>query len=350
MPSDAQASAEPPSVEPPPFVDAQAFDLPPAFVETPRLEPRADAASPAGDDDPRGTPVPPAIDIGIDTDAELVAPAFEVIERDTRATEAELAPGPAFYTEPPTFVGTLSVDSTTRAPTDVYLGTEPPPTIASGVELPPEHDDPAGSVTIATDRAEESAPSAALAAAPSEGAHAGESAEPGHVPNGVANGVAVAPEPANRIQPPAAPAPPPPSAPVPQVPGLVLIETDTPIRYVYWELATSGLGTPHWIHVVSHTPTPGGDTERHERHFPVHRQLGALRLEGVPPQAVLRARLTHANDAHPLVVAGAVRPRAPGAEPFEIRYTPHPSAKPEALASRAQALLERASPVYWDNI
>jgi hypothetical protein len=297
-------------------------------------------AAHGADDDAAVTPVLPAI--GLDTSAELVAPTFDVIERDVRATEAatELPPAPPFYTEPPTPVGRLSVDSETPPHPGDSLETEPPP-LAWEVELPPET-----SFTIAADPDAASGPTAVSA----EGVRAGERSEPGHMPNGVVNGIALASEAPNPILPLAAPAPPQPSALPPQVPGLVLIETDTPIRYVYWELATSGLGTPHWIHVVSHTPTARGDTERHERRFPVHRQLGALRLEGVPRQAVLRARLTHANDAHPIVVAGAVRPCAPGAEPFEIRYTPHASAKPEALASRAQPLLERASPVYWDNI
>jgi hypothetical protein len=62
---------------------------------------------------------------------------------------------------------------------------------------------------------------------------------------------------------------------------------------------------------------------------------------------VLRARLTDSSDGRPLVVAGAVRPREAG--PFEVRFSPHPSAKPDALATRAQPLLEGASPVYWDG-
>src|SRR5690606_34160149 len=137
---------------------------------------------------------------------------------------------------------------------------------------------------------------------------------------------------------------------LPRVPGLLLIETDSPIRYIYWELAGAGPATPHWIHVVSHTPTGRGGTERRERRIPVQRQLGALRLEGVPRHAVVRPHLTHApDDARPLVVAGAVRPRSPGAnEEFEVRYAPHAHAEPEALAGRARPLLERASPVYWD--
>lgn len=161
-----------------------------------------------------------------------------------------------------------------------------------------------------------------------------------------ANGVALPSSP----RPTAAISPPEPPTPLPRVPGLLLIETDTPVRYVYWELSATGLGSPHWIHVVTHTPTGHGDTERRERAFPVHRELGALRLEGVPRQAVVRAKLTHRpNDAQPLVVAGSVRPHARGGgEAFEVRYAPYAKAKPEALASRAEALLDRASPVYWD--
>jgi hypothetical protein len=137
--------------------------------------------------------------------------------------------------------------------------------------------------------------------------------------------------------------------PLPRVPGLLLIETDTRIRYIYWELAA--VGSPHWIHVVTHTPTGRGDTERRERRFPVHRQLGVLRLEGVPRQAVVRAKLTLApDDVCPLVVAGAVRPRSPASGgSFEVRYAPHGHAPPEALAGRAKPLLERANSVYWDS-
>jgi hypothetical protein len=162
-----------------------------------------------------------------------------------------------------------------------------------------------------------------------------------HATNGIANGVIPAPA---FAAPAAAP------APLPSVPGLLLIETDTPIRYIYWELATGEASSLHWIHVVTHTPTGRGDTERRERRFPVQRQLGALRLEGVPRQAVVRAKLTHdPDDARPLVVAGAVRPRSLGSESFEVRYAPHGKAAPEALAGRARPLLERASPVYWDS-
>jgi hypothetical protein len=76
-----------------------------------------------------------------------------------------------------------------------------------------------------------------------------------------------------------------------------------------------------------------------------------LRLEGVPRQAVVRAKLTLApDDVRPLVVAGAVRPRSlAGVGSFEVRYAPHGHATPEALAGRAKPLLERANPVYWDS-
>jgi hypothetical protein len=105
----------------------------------------------------------------------------------------------------------------------------------------------------------------------------------------------------------------------------------------------------HWVHIVTHTPNRGG-IERLERRFPIQNPLGALRLEGVPAHAVVRARLTQeANDARSLVVAGSVKPRARGAQSFEIRYIPHAHSRPEALATRAQPLLERASPIYWDR-
>jgi hypothetical protein len=300
---DAPYPAEAPaSAQPPPFVHAEPVDDAPASTEAwPHAEPPQSIQPPPFVDSPSSAAAPPSIEASdatsdgdtsvppptrLDDSAELVAPAFDVVERDIAA--------------------------------ELLDDSRPSPNSTAPIE----------------------------AELPASGEPNG---EPRHAPNGVANGVALDGDLANGAQ----PTPPPiePSAPLPQVPGLVLIETGTPIRYVYWELATAGLGAPpHWIHIVSHTATAHGNTERHERHFPVHRQLGALRLEGVPPQAVVRARLTQTNDSRPLVVAGAVRPRAPGAEPFEIRYSPQPSAKPETLASRAQPLLERASPVYWDDL
>jgi hypothetical protein len=141
--------------------------------------------------------------------------------------------------------------------------------------------------------------------------------------------------------------------PPPHSPQLLVIETDTPTAYVYWELArakTNGLSAdPYWICVVTHTPTHVG-SERQERRFPVHRARGALRLEGVPRHAVVRAALTRGDAANfsPLVVAGSVRTQQ-GLSPdaVEARFVPHPRANPLSVASRAVAQLEDASAVAW---
>jgi hypothetical protein len=325
-----------PSLEAPASVDvAPSADAPP-LDDGPPLDdaPALDDGPPLDDAEARSlseaiTSIPPAL--SPDVNAELVAPSFDVVDASVRPTEAVGQPPPAFYTEPPTSLGAMPPPGLETAPhPSVDLETEPPATIASQVELPP----PVGG---------EAARAAVSAAEPSH-----PSPEIPHALNGLSNGASVSVPPASGETFAEAGAGFESGSTLPHVPGLVLIETDTAVRYVYWELAAASLGAPHWIHVVSHTPTPHGDSERHERHFPVHRQLGALRLEGVPLHAIVRARLTLANDGRPLVVAGAVRPRAPGAGPFEIRYTPHPSAKPEALATRAQPLLERASAVYWD--
>ena len=135
--------------------------------------------------------------------------------------------------------------------------------------------------------------------------------------------------------------------PPPSAHGLVVIETDSPVRFVYWELVSAG--SPHWIHVVTHTPNPHGAALRRERRFPVQQHLGALRLEGVPRAAIVRAWLTRGAeaDARALVVASAVRPTQ--GEAFEVRFTPHGRQNPAPIASRARPALDRASPVYWDD-
>jgi hypothetical protein len=366
----------PPSAQPPPFIDAQTsaeasssfaasapapeaassprVSAPEALLPAPEAKSSPEAAaSPEAEGPPEATAVSlpaktitsvaPAAAISPDASAEQVAPTFDVVDHDEPVREAATElPAAGFYAEPPTMVSTVSLGSS--APRDpnahreaaASLETEPPPTIAGEVELPTS---PPGPEPL--DSSAPPGPQPPSNLQPSASAN-----EPAHSPNGLSNGFTLAAS-ANGVPP--APVPPPePSAALPHVPGLVLIETDTPIRYLYWELAASSPGAPHWIHVVSHTPTARGGTERRERRFPVHRPLGALRLEGVPPEAVVRARLTDANDTRLLVVAGAVRPRAPGAGPFEISYTPHPRARPEALATRAQPLLELASAVYWD--
>lgn len=140
--------------------------------------------------------------------------------------------------------------------------------------------------------------------------------------------------------------------PPPRAPGLVVIETGAPTAYVYWELAIASEPelnqAPCWISVVTHSPTKYG-SERHERQIPVFRSAGALRLEGVPTQAVLRAKLSReqASQAPPLAVASTVRASSLALADLEPRFTPHPRANPRPLARRATAHLEAASPVHW---
>jgi hypothetical protein len=349
------------------------------------------AAGPAPANDPAVAPEP--LVASVDAAAELVAPSFDTVER--QAAHADLSP---FPTEPPTLVGVVPLDLDTPVASNA-AESEPPATLAASVDwqiendsaasadvLPEEADatiwaaasaeladpapgavdamvdapagvadaHPASPEALAACAAEASTPIAPAAAADTVSTASAEPARAAaplgvelpasgaHGLNGVANGVT--PVSASALESSAA-AP----EPLPRVPGLLLIETDTPIRYIYWELAA--VGSPHWIHVVTHTPTGRGDTERRERRFPVHRQLGVLRLEGVPRQAVVRAKLTlAADDVCPLVVAGAVRPRSlANGGSFEVRYAPHGHATPEALAGRAKPLLERANPVYWDS-
>jgi hypothetical protein len=353
-------------------------------------------SEPARADDPGVAPGP--LVASVDAAAELVAPSFDTVER--QAAHADVSP---FPTEPPTLAGVVPLEVDTPVASDA-AESEPPATLAAGVDWQIENDSAASAdvvredavVTLwaaaspeladaapatgamdavsdasddvadahaasseelaacSADSAEVSttvAPAAAADTASSASAEpARAAAPPGVEPpasgalglNGVANGAAAI----------SAPLPESPAAapePLPRVPGLLLIETDTAIRYIYWELAA--VGSPHWIHVVTHTPTGRGDTERRERRFPVHRQLGVLRLEGVPRQAIVRAKLTLApDDVRPLVVAGAVRPRSLADDAsFEVRYAPHGHATPEALAGRAKPLLGRANPVYWDS-
>jgi hypothetical protein len=130
-----------------------------------------------------------------------------------------------------------------------------------------------------------------------------------------------------------------------------LIETGEPSRYLYWELArasAAGNGPePHWISVVAHTPR-GAGSERSEKRFAVLRGSGAVRLEGLSPLAVVRAKLSRADaEDAPLVVAGSVWARESaalaGAEP---RFLPHAGAEPASLAARAADHLADAAPIY----
>jgi tetratricopeptide repeat protein len=144
--------------------------------------------------------------------------------------------------------------------------------------------------------------------------------------------------------------PSPPAAP--RGPGLVAIESDVAGTYLYWELAAPAQASaePHWIVMVTYTPEEAGSARR-ERHFPIYQAEGALRVEGLPARAVLRAKLTRdpAPNARALVVASAVRlPHLSSTEQAEARFTPAVrSAEPKALARRALAHLENASAVYW---
>jgi hypothetical protein len=350
------------------------------------------AAEPAPGSDLPLAPEPPPV-ASVDAAAELVAPSFDTVER--QAAHADLSPFSAepFPTEPPTLVGVVPLELDASAAPSAP-DSEPPATLAVGVDWQIENDSAASADVIpevesplwaaaSADTADAApAPGAAVAPAisaepgpesPSESPAPAPEAHPADIVSAALTDAApaapssvepVAIEPAssaphgmNGVAPVVAPAAEPSAAgagaaapaPLPSVPGLLLIETDTPVRYIYWELAAPG--SPHWIHVVTHTPTGRGDTERCERRFPVHRQLGVLRLEGVPRQAVVRAKLTHApDDVRPLVVAGAVRPLSlAGGDSFEVRYAPHGKAAPEALAGRAKPLLERANPIYWDS-
>jgi hypothetical protein len=201
----------------------------------------------------------------------------------------------------------------------------------------------------------EAAPEAPVADAAPAGADAAPAAE---APPAAEPVLAVPEAPASA----AAPASAEPSAPLePRPAGLLLIETAELGRYLYWELArpsANGDGIePHWISVVAHTPR-GAGSERSEKRFPVLRGSGAVRLEGLSPLAVVRAKLSRgdAEDAIPLVVAGSVWAREiaglASAEPRFLPHdfrggTPHPErAEPAVLAARAADQLADAAPIY----
>jgi hypothetical protein len=373
----------PPSVRPPPFVDAPTGSEPAFEGAPPSAQPPAFVDAPTGSE------------LAFDGAPPSAQPPAFVHDAHPIDTLTERPSAPAFYTEPPTMVSTMALDRDTPPHPSVYLEPEHPPTIAAEADPALLRDagrfERADAEELRAAPAAESAPDAAqtvegasmaeppepssnepdthavdaVGAEPHPGsarsntepvpdrtpelaeptpAPLAANAPPSHAGNGgVSNGIQ------NGVEPLPVAAPLPPSPPAPKVPGLVLIETDTPLRYLYWELAASGVGAMHWLHIVTHTPNRGG-IERHERRFPIQQPLGALRLEGVPAHAVMRARLTRdADDARAVVVAGAVKPRTLGAPSFEIRYIPHAHSSPEALATRAQSLLERASPVYWDR-
>jgi tetratricopeptide repeat protein len=326
---------------------------------------------------------------------ELVAPAFGVAARAANASAS--APHTDFHTEPPTRVGPLSLDWETPVSPSVEplsqrgsdfgasimteLDTEPPQTETTGGEsAAPELELPAQALVealaaealtsslaslppIAEGLSAEPSLAEALAAepylsgppepVPSELVGLGEelstagaapanvlaAASSNGIMNSLPNGVLEAPRVASADEP-----------PMPDAPGLLLIETDSPLRYLYWELGNRASAATHWITVVTHAPGADGHSERRERQFPVHRKRGALRLEGVPRGAVIRAKLSpEPASERPLVVASSVRPRAASSADFEIRYTPHASLHPEAIALRARPSLDSALSVYWDD-
>jgi hypothetical protein len=331
--------------------------------------------------------VAPAPERADSAPGELMAPAFDVIERaasntlapdDDTSPISERAPADllgteppasAFYTEPPTMVGVrLPLESLTPSAPSAFPDTEPPATIAVGFDasstLPP------GPSLAKPEPVPVPAEPVPAEPAPIAAASSPEHAEPAGAPNGASmNGIhlgtdpsparpepsPIAAAPSAEREPPSvangtAPANEPPAPPLPEAPGLVLIETDSPTRYLYWEVAAAGLNSRFWIHVVTHVAGAHGEAERRERRFPVYRQQGVLRLEGVPARAVVRARLTRdADDTRSVVVAGAVKQQAPGASSvYHASYAPFAAARPELIAERAAALLDRASPVYWD--
>jgi tetratricopeptide repeat protein len=319
---------------------------------------------------------------------ELVAPTFGVAARAANGT-ASSAHG-EFHAEPPTRVGPLSIDWETPVSPSVEplsrrgadLGaevgssgagerdTEPPATEASGGASegsPPESELPVRALVeaLAAEALTQAfaAESVAAEAVAAEASSASDPPEPvpsepagATAPSATAPSATAVPASANGILNGAAPgesaagAASPPEPPMPDAPGLLLIETDSVLRYLYWELGNRAAAATHWITVVSHAPAADGLSERRERQFPVHQRRGALRLEGVPRGAIIRAKLSPAAESErPLVVAASVRPGAASGADYEIRYAPHARLQPEAIALRARPVLERAFPVYWDD-
>jgi tetratricopeptide repeat protein len=313
-----------PSYSADPAVPAAAPE--PTAASAPASEARASEAplsEPAASEAPMSEPA------ASEAPGELMAPAFAVVERAESVANG-------FSAEVPSAAAPVTHDSETPpAPSVASPGTaesEGPATLSVGA--------------VETATAEPSVPGEPPAPtetpAPSSAAAASELA---FIANGVANGVAHAGANGDPIASSAEAAvatalPPEPASPVP---GLVLIEAEQRERYLYWELGSSG--GLCWLHVVSHTPASDGHTERRERRFPVQQRSGALRIEGVPAGAVVRAKLSQEPDGRPVAVAGAVRSRETS---FEIQFCPHPSAPLEAIARRARPALARATPIYWD--
>jgi hypothetical protein len=132
----------------------------------------------------------------------------------------------------------------------------------------------------------------------------------------------------------------------PRAPELIILETDAAVAYVYWELPwpqTGSASDPHWIWVVAHTPTSSG-CDREERRYPITNESGALRVEGLPKSAIVRAKLTRDAEpsSRPLAVASSVRGSS-----LESRFTPHSRANPKLLANRALSRVDTAGAAYW---
>ena len=269
--------------------------------------------------------------------AELVAPTFATAERAEAAHEVQGEP----------LVAAMSHDSETPpAPSPVAVAA---PEVESAAELATDADVTAPSPSEPSET-QARAPEPPVAGAEPPVAEAAPASPASH---GVANGIAPSAARASARSlaelagagAPTAPEAVAQEATLPSIPGLILIEVERREHYLYWELGAAE-GAPCWLHVVSHTPTSAGHAERHERRFPVQQRCGALRLEGVPADAVVRAKLSQDPDGRPVAVAGSVRSRNAD---FEVRFSPYPRAPLEAIAERARPALARATAVYWDH-
>jgi hypothetical protein len=182
--------------------------------------------------------------------------------------------------------------------------------------------------------------------------------------------IAAPSEPATAVKAEAEPAPPkraaaPRFVPRPAAAELVLIETDAPAAYVYWELsATPSLAlSPEQcsLLLVAYTPQATG-AQRVERRLSLTSTSGALRLTGLPEHAVLRALLTRDSAAQPgnshaqngaaapkpLAVAGAVRAQEPPRDPaIHVLFCPSRHHNPADVAVRAIDHLAQASSLAW---
>jgi hypothetical protein len=165
---------------------------------------------------------------------------------------------------------------------------------------------------------------------------------------------------------PAVPAPPPARparvsvTPRPLAAELVLIETDAPAAYLYWELAATARQpvAPEQcaLFVVTYAPRCAG-AERVERRLAINARSGLVRLTGLPADAVVRARLTSLGNAQAqngaaspkaLAVAGSVRAHEPPLDPaIRVVYCPSRRHNPADLAVRAIERLAEATTVPW---